>query len=247
MPPHYAGYHTVPDGLAAALGDGARAVGPHRRALRAAAQDARRLRRAGALRTQQHRLRAGTRQLPHAGGVRHGRAAAAGAAWDEPLQLDRCERCSACLRACPSGAIRADRFLLQTDRCLTSVNEDEAPFPDWVDPAWHHCAVGCLRCQQSCPENAGVELRVAPAEVVRRGRDGGDPGGDAGARARRRDAREARALRPRLLAGAHRPQPARPPRRLTPGQPEPRAVAAPTAVELPRRSARRQRRTPVRG
>ncbi len=89
----------------------------------------------------------------------------AGAAWDEPLELDRCERCSACLRACPSEAIRPDRFLLQTDRCLTTVNEDEAPFPDWVDPAWHHCAVGCLRCQQACPENAGVELHVAPAEV----------------------------------------------------------------------------------
>ncbi|HET6475144.1 MAG TPA: 4Fe-4S double cluster binding domain-containing protein, partial [Thermoleophilia bacterium] len=85
--------------------------------------------------------------------------------WDEPLELDRCARCSACLRACPSGAIRADRFLLQTDRCLTRVNEDEAPFPAWVDPAWHHCAVGCLRCQQACPENASVDLRIAPAEV----------------------------------------------------------------------------------
>ena len=111
------------------------------------------------------------------------------AAWDEPLQLDRCERCSACLRACPGGAIRADRFLLQTDRCLTTVNEDEAPFPDWVDPAWHHCAVGCLRCQQACPENAGVELRVAPAEVVRR------------ARRRRRSWRR---RRPRELAAATR-------------------------------------------
>ena len=57
-------------------GDGAGAVGPRRRALRTAAQDARRLRGAGALRTQQHRLRPGPRQLPHAGGVRHGRAAA---------------------------------------------------------------------------------------------------------------------------------------------------------------------------
>jgi len=87
------------------------------------------------------------------------------APWGEPLQLARCERCSACMRACPSGAIRADRFLLQTDRCLTCANEDEAPLPDWVDPAWHHAAVGCLRCQQSCPENAGVDLVVAPAEV----------------------------------------------------------------------------------
>ena len=83
----------------------------------------------------------------------------------EPQELERCERCSACLRACPSGAIRPERFLLQTDRCLTTHNESEAPFPGWVDPAWHHTAVGCLRCQQACPENAGVDLRVAEPEV----------------------------------------------------------------------------------
>ena len=72
--------------------------------------------------------------------------------------------CSACLRACPTGAIAADRFLLHTDRCLTTVNEDREPFPEWVRPEWHTCAVGCLRCQQVCPENAAVELLVEPPE-----------------------------------------------------------------------------------
>ena len=86
------------------------------------------------------------------------------AVWSEPQELERCERCSACLRACPTGAIRADRFLLDTERCLTWVNEDGRPFPAWVEPAWHTCAVGCLRCQQACPENLGVDLVVAPAE-----------------------------------------------------------------------------------
>jgi epoxyqueuosine reductase len=27
------------------------------------------------------------------------------------------------------------------------------PFPSWLDPAWHNCLVGCLRCQEKCPEN----------------------------------------------------------------------------------------------
>lgn len=67
--------------------------------------------------------------------------------------------------ACPTGAIHADRFLLHTKRCPTWVNEDRAPFPDWVDPTWHTCAVGCLRCQQVCPENVDVELTVAPPET----------------------------------------------------------------------------------
>ncbi len=80
------------------------------------------------------------------------------AAWGDPQLVDRCERCSACLRVCPTGAIGGDRFVLHTDRCLTWHNESEDPFPDWLETAVHHCAVGCLRCQQVCPENVHAEL-----------------------------------------------------------------------------------------
>jgi epoxyqueuosine reductase len=44
------------------------------------------------------------------------------------------------------------------------LNECEAPFPAWVEPSWHAWAIGCLRCQQVCPENATVELLVEPPE-----------------------------------------------------------------------------------
>ena len=164
VPPHYAGYRTVPDGLAAALG-AALAPSGH-----AAARFEPPLKTLAACAGLSRYGRNNIAYVPGLGSYFMLAACATDApppadVWDEPLQLDRCERCSACMRACPSGAIRADRFLLQTDRCLTSVNEDEAPFPEWVDPAWHHCAVGCLRCQQACPENAGVELRIAPAET----------------------------------------------------------------------------------
>jgi epoxyqueuosine reductase len=80
----------------------------------------------------------------------------------EAQRLGRCGDCSACRHACPTGAIPGDRFVLRADRCLTAVNESEEPFPEWVDPAWHACAVGCLRCQLVCPENAPVTLRVEP-------------------------------------------------------------------------------------
>lgn len=165
VPPHYAGYFTVPDGLAAAAGAalatfGHRAVlfEPPLKTLAACAGLA----------------RYGRNNIAYVPGLGSYLMLAAcatdapppdDAAWAEPLQLVRCERCSACRRACPTGAIRADRFLLETDRCLTYVNEDRAPLPAWVDPAWHTCAVGCLRCQLACPENAEVELAVEPPEV----------------------------------------------------------------------------------
>ncbi len=75
--------------------------------------------------------------------------------WQELRMLKRCEKCSACLRSCPSGAISAERFLLYAERCITFHNEEpsDVPFPAWLDPSWHNCLTGCLYCQNICPEN----------------------------------------------------------------------------------------------
>jgi epoxyqueuosine reductase len=75
--------------------------------------------------------------------------------WQEPNMMERCQRCSACLRKCPTGAITSERFLLRAERCITFHNEEpcDVPFPEWLDPAWHNCLVGCLHCQRVCPEN----------------------------------------------------------------------------------------------
>ena len=81
--------------------------------------------------------------------------------WRVPQRISRCGSCSACVKACPTGAIDGHRFLLHGERCLTLHNESDAPFADWIDPSWHHCLVGCLRCQRVCPENLGVRDRVA--------------------------------------------------------------------------------------
>jgi epoxyqueuosine reductase len=82
--------------------------------------------------------------------------------WQEPRMMERCERCLACLRACPTGAITAERFLLRGERCITFHNyrPGHVPFPAWLDPSWHHCLVGCLRCQGVCPENKESLARI---------------------------------------------------------------------------------------
>ncbi len=85
--------------------------------------------------------------------------------WTGPRLLERCETCDACRRACPTGAIGADRFLLHGDRCLTLHNESDRPFPAWIDPSWHHCLWGCLRCQRCCPENLAGRDKLAETAV----------------------------------------------------------------------------------
>jgi epoxyqueuosine reductase len=76
--------------------------------------------------------------------------------WQEPRVLDRCESCIACRNQCPTGAIGRDRFMLHAERCITFHNEGADEFADWIDPSWHHCWIGCMRCQGICPENKSV-------------------------------------------------------------------------------------------
>jgi epoxyqueuosine reductase len=73
--------------------------------------------------------------------------------WIRPRLAAPCEHCSACRARCPTGAIGSDRVLLRAEKCLTFHNESDAPFPEWIDPAWHHCLIGCMRCQVVCPMN----------------------------------------------------------------------------------------------
>jgi epoxyqueuosine reductase len=78
--------------------------------------------------------------------------------WQEVHMMEACQRCSACLRKCPTGAITSERFLLHAERCITFRNEKpgDVPFPKWIDPSWHNCLVGCLDCQTICPQNRDV-------------------------------------------------------------------------------------------
>ncbi|MCP4679156.1 MAG: hypothetical protein GY854_27420 [Deltaproteobacteria bacterium] len=75
--------------------------------------------------------------------------------WREPCVMETCQDCKICVAKCPTGAITSERFLLRAEKCLVFHNERsrEHPFPDWIDPASHNCLVGCMLCQQFCPEN----------------------------------------------------------------------------------------------
>ena len=73
--------------------------------------------------------------------------------WREPAMMEACVNCSACRKRCPTGTIVSDRVLIHAEKCLTFFNEGLHQFPEWIDPSWHHCLIGCLRCQDVCPVN----------------------------------------------------------------------------------------------
>ncbi len=85
--------------------------------------------------------------------------------WQAPRVLERCENCKACMKACPTGAITADRFLLNGERCLTFHNERRGEFPQWIKPSWHNCLVGCLYCQKACPVNKDIPQSIEEGPV----------------------------------------------------------------------------------
>jgi len=79
-------------------------------------------------------------------------------AWREPRMMERCQSCTACMIKCPTGAITEERFLIHAERCIVFHNERSAElrFPSWINPSAHNCLMGCMVCQQFCPENKPI-------------------------------------------------------------------------------------------
>jgi len=76
--------------------------------------------------------------------------------WQEKEMMKQCTECSLCRQACPMKCIPDDRVLIHADHCLTYLNENEGDFPKGLNPKAHHAIVGCMRCQQVCPQNKSV-------------------------------------------------------------------------------------------
>lgn len=76
--------------------------------------------------------------------------------WHEVKNMDICNTCNLCRKNCPTGAILADRFLIDNEKCLSAINEfGTEPFPDTVPKSVHHRIVNCSLCQDICPKNKG--------------------------------------------------------------------------------------------
>jgi len=76
--------------------------------------------------------------------------------------LERCSTCRACIKICPTGAIREDRFLISAEKCFALLSESPKPIPAWARPPKSFCIIGCMDCQEICPENKG-RLKTLPS------------------------------------------------------------------------------------
>jgi epoxyqueuosine reductase len=75
--------------------------------------------------------------------------------WTQVSILGHCRRCDRCDRSCPTACFSPGSFPINIDRCITLYNERPGAFPNWMLRSNHSALMGCLRCQDICPEDGG--------------------------------------------------------------------------------------------
>ncbi len=75
--------------------------------------------------------------------------------WTQLSVMNRCNHCDRCARSCPTSCISETGFPITIDKCVTLYNERPGAFPNWMMRSSHNALMGCIRCQDSCPEDGG--------------------------------------------------------------------------------------------
>jgi epoxyqueuosine reductase len=87
---------------------------------------------------------------------------------------DRCGTCSACIPACPTGAITAP-YQLDARRCISYLTiEHHGDIPEALRPAIGNRIFGCDDCQLACPWNKFARVAAEPDFRVRHRLDAPD-------------------------------------------------------------------------
>lgn len=71
------------------------------------------------------------------------------------LPIERCEGCGACLRACPTGILRAE-----SEMCLSAVTQRKGELSEEEIALMkkYHTVWGCDLCQSACPHNKDPKI-----------------------------------------------------------------------------------------
>lgn len=91
-------------------------------------------------------------------------------ATDAPLPTDRptartCGTCTACIPACPTGAIVADG-VVDARRCLAAILQRPGVVPRWVRPLVGSRLYGCDDCLVACPPGERPRRRETPTRPL---------------------------------------------------------------------------------
>ena len=88
-----------------------------------------------------------------------------------PVQSEHCGSCSACISACPTGAIVAP-YRLDARRCISYLTIEHAgSIPVELRPLIGNRVYGCDDCQLICPWNKYAQTTSEPDFAVRHGLD----------------------------------------------------------------------------
>jgi epoxyqueuosine reductase len=88
-----------------------------------------------------------------------------------PAQPAHCGTCTACIEACPTGAIVAP-YELDARRCISYLTIEHAgPMPEELRPLVGNRIYGCDDCQLACPWNRYARIATEPGFAVRHGLD----------------------------------------------------------------------------